>query len=119
MQHFNESPLRNQLRSLRAFSLLALTVLAGCATVKPQPVPVPVAKPAPSKPAPAEKPAAAGMASVLRQATWQDLPEWPEENPALAWEPFLASCKVLSRQEAWREVCAAAEALKDPDRQQA
>ncbi len=120
MQHFNESPLQNQLRCLRTLSLIALAVLAGCAAVKPQPAPpVPVAKPVPSKPTPAEKPSAAGMAGVLRQTTWQNLPEWQEENPALAWEPFLASCKALSRQEAWREVCAAADALKDPDPQQA
>ncbi len=115
MAHFNESPLRHQARCLRLIGFAALLVLSGCESMKPQPAPPP---PAPRQ-APATKPPAPGMAGVLRQAGWQDLPEWQEENPALAWEPFLTGCRALAKQDAWREVCAAAETLQDPDPAQA
>ncbi len=115
MQHFIESPLQHPMRSLRALLFGSLLVLAGCESIKPQPAP----KPVPPKETPAAKPPAAGMAGALRQASWQDLPEWQEENPALAWESMLISCRALAKQDAWREVCAAAESIKDPDRQQA
>ena len=120
MQHCNELPLWHQIRRAHALCLVALTALAGCQTVTPKPAPPqPSVKPAPSAPAPAVKPAPAGTAGVLRQSTWLELPDWQEENPALAWEPFLASCRVLAKQDAWRDACAAAETIRDPDRQQA
>ena len=102
----------------------ALLALAGCETLKPQPAPPPPAPtPAPAPPPPREappvKPPPAGEAAFLRQAAWNELPEWREENPAQAWEAFLRSCGTLKNQEAWREVCAAAESLKDPGREAA
>ena len=117
MRHFNESPPDNQLRAARVLGLCALLALAGCETVKPTPAP-PIAAPTlpPLKEAPIAKPPAAVEAGVLRQVAWQDLPEWQSENPALAWEPFLLSCSALGKQEAWREICAAAESIKNPDR---
>jgi len=115
MQHFNESPLQHQMRSLRALLLGSLLVLAGCESIKPQPEPP---KPVPPKETPA-KPPVAGMAGALRQASWQDLPDWREESPELAWESMLTSCRALAKQDAWREVCAAAESIKEPDREAA
>ncbi|HEU0289582.1 MAG TPA: MltA domain-containing protein [Burkholderiales bacterium] len=115
MQHFNESPLQHQMRSLRALLFGSLLVLAGCESIKPQPEPP---KPVPPKETPA-KPPVAGMAGALRQASWQDLPDWREESPELAWESMLTSCRALAKQDAWREVCAAAESIKEPDREAA
>ena len=116
MPHFNESPFGHQMRRARLLGLCALLALAGCETLRPQPAPPPVPKPPPPKEVPAAKPSATGL---LRQAAWQELPEWQEENPALAWKPFLASCRALAKQEAWRGVCAAAENITDPGREQA
>ncbi len=117
MSHFSESSPGNQIRGAGALALVVLFALAGCETVKPTPAPPTVAPtPPPPKGAPAVKPPAAGEAGVLRQVTWLDLPEWQAENPALAWGPFLISCSALGKQEAWREICAAAESIKDPDR---
>jgi len=59
------------------------------------------------------------MAGVLRRADWQELPGWREDDHALAWEPLLTSCKALARQEAWRGVCATAESLMKPGREEA
>lgn len=56
---------------------------------------------------------------MLRQVAWQDLPRWQDDDPAAAWEPFLASCRALAQQEPWREVCAAAHAAGNPEREQA
>jgi len=53
---------------------------------------------------------------MLRQASWNDLPEWRTEDPADAWEAFLTSCRALEKQGAWREICAAAAGIGNPDR---
>jgi len=116
MQHFIESPLQDQMRSLRALLFGSLLVLAGCESIKPQPEPP---KPVPPKIAPDSRPPVAGMAGAMRQASWEDLPDWREENPELAWESMLTSCRALAKQDAWREVCAAADSIKEPDRETA
>lgn len=103
------------MRSVRAIVLGALLVLAGCVSVEPQPAPPPPT----TQPAPPVKPPPAGMAGSLRQSSWQELPDWQEENPALAWESFLVSCQVLGKQDAWLEACAAAGNVKNPERLQA
>lgn len=108
------------MRSLRVLWFGPLLVLAGCESIQPQPAPPPPApKPVPPKVAPVPKPPVSGMAGALRQANWQDLPEWQDENPALAWESLLISCRALAKQDAWREVCMAAEDIKETGRQQA
>jgi membrane-bound lytic murein transglycosylase A len=108
----------------RALALCALLALAGCETTPPPPDAAPPPKPVVTPPPPAVEPAApkppaAGMAGVLRRAGWQALPGWREDNPALAWEPFLTSCRALSRQEAWRGVCAAAQNAGKPGPEEA
>jgi len=126
MCHSNESPLQNKMRCLSALCLCIVLALTGCETTKPPPDAPPPPKPAPPrespappKEAPVPKPPAAGTAGVLRQADWAQLPGWREDNPALAWEPLLTSCRVLSKQEAWRAVCAAAESIRNPGREEA
>lgn len=100
-------------RGIGGVALCAALLLAGCESLPPQPPPAPP----PSKPA--LKPPAPAAAAVLRQMTWQELPGWLEDDPALAWAPLLTSCQALAQQEAWREVCARAALIKDPDREQA
>lgn len=108
MPYSSESPLQNKMRSLRALSLGALVALAGCEALPPQPAPPPPREtPPPRPPAPVE-------AGELRRATWSDLPEWRAEDPAQAWEAFLASCRVLEKQESWRNVCTAAASIRNP-----
>ena len=104
-----------------AAALAALLVLAGCETVKPPPEPAPPKEPPapPKEPPPAPKPPPAGMAGVLRQASWEQLPGWREDDPSAAWQAFLTSCKSLSRQEAWQGACAAAQAAGQPRREAA
>ncbi len=126
MRHFNESMLQIKIRCLGALCLCALLALAGCETTKPPPDVPPPPKPAPPRepPAPpkepvAPKPPSAGTAGVLRQADWAQLPGWRDDDPALAWEPLLTSCRVLARQEAWHTACAAAEGIRNPGREEA
>ena len=125
MWHFNESMQQFKMRCLGALCLCVLLALAGCETTKPTPDVPPPPKPAPPKepPAPpkepvAPKPPPAGMAGALRQANWAQLPGWRDDDSALAWEPLLTSCRVLSRQEAWRAACAAAEGIRNPGREE-
>jgi membrane-bound lytic murein transglycosylase A len=56
---------------------------------------------------------------ALRQASWNDLPEWRAEDPAQAWPAFLTSCRALENQRPWREICAAAAGIGSPDREAA
>src|SRR5258706_9342170 len=130
MWHFNESMLQIKIRCLGALCLCAILALAGCETTKPPPDVPPPPKPAPPKPAPPKeppapkepltpKPPSAGSAGVLRQADWTQLPGWRDDDPTLAWEPLLTSCRVLSRQEAWRAACVAAESIRNPSREEA
>jgi membrane-bound lytic murein transglycosylase A len=93
--------------------LCALLALSACETLDRPPV-----APKPPIPEPA-KPPPAGAAGMLRLAAWQDLPQWLEDDPAAAWEPFLASCQVLVLRESWREVCTAALVSPKPGRDQA
>jgi peptidoglycan lytic transglycosylase A len=120
MHHSDESARRSEPRSLGAFCLCALLVLAGCETIKPQPAPpapapTPAPAPAPVPPRETPKPPAAET-GVLRQASWSDLPEWQAEDPSQAWDAFLIGCRVLVKQDTWRDICTAADSIQRPDR---
>mgnify|MGYP003347453289 CR=1 FL=1 len=110
---------------LRGAAVAALAALAACellptakpvATPAPQPQPAPemvVAPPpvtveAPPKPAAPQPP--------LRAVTWDDIPHWREDNPALALSAFIAGCSALKSQTAWQAVCEAAAAMTDTSR---
>lgn len=47
------------------------------------------------------------------------MPEWRENDPALAWNAFLASCSALVNRDPWRGVCAFAQQSGMPDRETA
>lgn len=92
------------------FLAVLVLLLAGCASVTPpvQPAPQPlpcicppvvdVPPPVPAKPP--EQP--------FQPAIWSDLPGWSSDDVAVAFDAFLASCKVLERRTMWNSVCTAA-----------
>lgn len=49
-------------------------------------------------------------------ASWEDLPGWRDDDPALAWPALLASCRALDKLDAWRSTCTAARTLELSDR---
>jgi membrane-bound lytic murein transglycosylase A len=51
----------------------------------------------------------------MRAASWADLPDWREDDSALAWDAFLRSCSTLKKQEHWRDICAVALTIVSPD----
>ena len=116
--------LRLALIILRGLVLIALALLAACETLLPAkppaaPVPAPTPAPSPAAPAPAVeapplKPPA--TASPLRATSWDAIPGWRDDNPQLAWSAFLASCRALNSQPAWRSACSVAAALGEPSR---
>lgn len=48
----------------------------------------------------------------LVPASWLDLPQWGRESLGGSLEAFTRSCAVLEKQEAWKGVCAGAQALR-------
>jgi membrane-bound lytic murein transglycosylase A len=92
-------------------------VLAACAT-KPTAPPgaraCPETKPCPACPVcpgVAEKPKVPTLAAV----PFAELPGWGEDDVTAAWPAFRASCRALRFREPWREACARAEGLSEPD----
>ena len=67
----------------------------------PTPVPVPVPPPTPEP----------DYKGRLAAARWQDIIDWRREAVRPSLEPFVRSCGVLEKQDAWKSVCAAARAL--------
>jgi membrane-bound lytic murein transglycosylase A len=102
-----------------------LLALAGCATppaekVARAPEPLicpPVAQPvcppppAPPPPAPPPPPPEVDYKGRLQPATWLDLADWRRESVRPSLEPFVRSCTVLEKQDAWKAACAAARPL--------
>ncbi len=103
------------MRSARILALWAWLAVAGCETPPPQPAPP--APPAPVTPLP--RPPALVDMSALRPGSWSELPDWQSDDPAQAWQAFLASCRALGKQDAWRDVCSAAARMENPDREAA
>ena len=122
-------------------AMLLLTIAGACGTPKPlaikmESAPPPAAAPAESAPAiaapapvaptipdtPSTPPAQtttepkAGTpetaARTYTRAAWSELPGWLQDNHAEALPALLASCAVVGKQAAWREVCEAAPAVK-------
>ncbi len=46
---------------------------------------------------------------------WRALTGWEDDNLQPAWEAFLQSCTVLSKQTLWQDICSKAHALQKPD----
>jgi membrane-bound lytic murein transglycosylase A len=102
----------------RRLAVLAALALAACATRPPAPPgaqacpearPCPVCPVCPGVP---EKPKVPTLAPV----SFAELPGWAEDDLAQAWPAFRASCRTLRFREPWRDACARAEALDEPDR---
>jgi membrane-bound lytic murein transglycosylase A len=64
----------------------------------------------PAAPAPAPAPPVDYRGKLL-PASWLDLPDWGRESLRGALEAFARGCAVLEKQEAWKAVCAGAQAL--------
>lgn len=89
--------------------------------ITPQPGPGPLPEPLPAPP-PLAEPAAPAMqvtaplkGNHLRRGQWTELPGWPDDDPAAAWDAFLTSCSTLKNQTAWQSVCSEALAVPRPD----
>lgn len=107
------------MRAAAALCVAALLAMSGCATAPPPapPAPPPVTRPdAPPPPGTVATAVPPGLAGAIRPASWRSLPGWTEDDPSRAWDALRESCRVLGRQDAWREACLAAEALAAPDR---
>lgn len=118
MPDFSESPPENQLRRVCWITAALVLAATGCKSPAPQKPAAPAAPEPASIAAPAPAPFA-GPAPVFRAADWDALPGWRADDPAHAWGALLASCDALVRQNAWREVCAAAAQAGQPDREAA
>jgi membrane-bound lytic murein transglycosylase A len=106
------------IRHLRRPLLLALGLLAGCATQfasdTPAGCPVPASCPAcPVCPAPAPQ------VNALEAVDFSALTGWQDGEQSAAWSTLLASCQALRWREAWRETCAKAAQLRAPGDEEA
>lgn len=81
------------------------------ATVAPAPAPAPVAVPPP----PPEVKTAPTAMDWLKAGAWNDLAGWKTDDLKAAWPAWLQSCAAMQRQSAWREVCAEAGGMENPD----
>jgi len=125
---FNKLPLRITL-------VMLIAALTACRSTPDKPVapatpilmpaPAPVQPPllpepvAPETAPPIPSPTAPISSKYLRRGNWNELPGWRDDDPAAAWDAFLTSCGALRAQQAWQDVCAAAQSASRPDRKQA
>lgn len=119
MPQFFEFRAHHGMRGARALYLAAVLALAGCEGLPPQPAPTPAPQPSPGgEPPPAVTPVPEPD-TALRPGTWQELPGWREEDPVEALQAFVAGCNAMASQARWRDACAQARALRNPDRERA
>ena len=102
----------------RRLAVLALVVVAGCATVPP-PAPAPVPAPVPA-PAPAPTPPPPELPARFSQEPWSALPGWSDDRVEESWPAWLVSCRALLAREAtretWQAPCDAAAGVDARDR---
>lgn len=89
----------------------ALLLLAACAQQPQKALPPTTAATCPCKQAPTEP--AAPAAAPLAAAQYEDLPGWRDDDPAPAFQAFLAECASLQKQSLWQATCASARSLAD------
>lgn len=99
------------MRSVRALMLVTLLALTGCATLEDKPPAAPTVAPSPKT-----LPAPAIPAPPLQEAAWSDLPGWLDDDPSLAWQALLRSCDAIVQKLHWKDVCASARDVANPDR---
>lgn len=100
--------MKNQLSFIVAASFLLLTA---CTTGTISPT-LPPSQPTETITPPPEKPL---TKSIHKRAQWSALTGWADDDLLPAWQAFLKSCTVLSKQPVWKENCKAATALQKPN----
>ena len=100
--------MKNQLSFIVAASFL---LLAACTTgtispTLPPSQPTETVTPLPEKPL---------TKSIHKRAQWSALAGWADDDLFPAWQAFLKSCTVLSKQPVWKENCKAANSLQKPN----
>lgn len=91
-------------------AILPLLLAAGCTQLPQQRTET--AQPCvPCKEQPAAKPAE----PALQAAQYSDLPGWTEDDATPAFAAFVSQCASLQRQALWKNACASASALSNPD----
>jgi membrane-bound lytic murein transglycosylase A len=114
---------------LRLATLAGLVVMAaGCSSNEPAPPPLVHTAPAPAPVAaapaapqraapPPARPGAKAPSEVrtrnamFKQASYDELPGWQEDDMRASWSAFRNSCDVLQKRDDWREICAAAKTV--------
>lgn len=100
--------MKNQLSFIVAVSFL---LLAACTTGTISPT-LPPSQPAETVTPPPEKPL---TKSIHKRVQWSALTGWADDDLLPAWQAFLKSCTVLSKQPVWKENCKAATSLQKPN----
>ena len=100
--------MKNQLSFIVAASFL---LLAACTTGTISPT-LPLSQPAETVTPPPEKPL---TKSIHKRVQWSALTGWTDDDLLPAWQAFLKSCTVLSKQPVWKENCKAATSLQKPN----
>lgn len=100
--------MKNQLSFIVAVSFL---LLAACTTGTISPT-LPPSQPAETVTPPPEKPL---TKSIHKRVQWSALTGWTDDDLLPAWQAFLKSCTVLSKQPVWKENCKAATSLQKPN----
>ncbi len=101
--------MKNQLSFIVAASFL---LLIACTTGTISPT-LPPSQPAETvTPPPPEKPL---TKSIHKRSQWSALTGWADDDLLPAWQAFLKSCTVLSKQPVWKENCKMAASLQKPN----
>ncbi|MEK7771742.1 MAG: murein transglycosylase A [Pseudomonadota bacterium] len=100
--------MKNQLSFLLAASFL---LLAACSTGTISPTITP-GQPTEAVTPPPEKPL---TKSIHKQTQWSALTGWTDDDLSPAWQAFVKSCIVLSKQPLWKETCRIAASLQKPN----
>lgn len=100
--------MKNQLSFI---PIILLVLLTACSTGTISSTPAPDQPTETVTPPPPEKPA---KKSIHKHAQWSALTDWANDDLLPAWQAFLKSCTVLSKQSLWQETCRAATSLQKP-----
>lgn len=101
--------MKNQLSFILVTALLLLNA---CSTGTISPTPAPSQPTESVTPPPPEKPS---TKSIHKRAQWSALTGWANDDLLPAWQAFLKSCTVLSKQSLWKETCKTAASLQKPN----
>ncbi|HEY0818724.1 MAG TPA: MltA domain-containing protein [Rhizobacter sp.] len=121
-------------RAALSLALASLAALAACSSTRapaPPPLVNTAAAPSPAPVAPttaarASAPPAKAAAkppsevrtrnAMFKQASYDELPGWHDDDMRASWSAFRNSCDVLQKRDDWREICAAAKTVPPTSR---